>query len=363
MKLKIKTEKLKEMVSKAVKGAGMNKLIPLTQMMAVKLEKGTLSIVTTDMTNYLYIKENKVEGEDFYAVVEVDTFSKLISKMTSENISMKLHEAVLQVIGNGKYSVPLQFDDDGEMVQYPDPLKDFKAKGKAKDIKQSTIQTILTSIKPALAETMENPCYTGYYLGDSVVGTDTSIINFYKSKLIDKERLVSNEVMNLLGVMDAEKIKFESNEDMVVFSTPDVVVYGRDLEGIEDFAVKQIFAYLDKDFKSMCKVSRQALLQVLDRLALFVSDYDKGGIYITFTKEGLQISSKESTGVEVIEYAASENFQDFTGCIDINYLQKQVKAQVGEAVEIWYGLENIIKMVDGDVVQIIALMEDDRMEE
>ena len=112
MKLTIKTVKLKEMVAKAVKGVGNNKLIPLTSLMAIELKDATLTLITTDATNYLYISEDKVVGEDFYVVVDANVFSKLISKMTCEDVTLEIKSDIiaLQVKGNGTYKIELPLD-------------------------------------------------------------------------------------------------------------------------------------------------------------------------------------------------------------------------------------------------------------
>ena len=60
--IELQTSKLKEMVSRAVKGASFNSILPITSMMAVELKDNKLTLTTTDGTNYLYIVENKVEG-------------------------------------------------------------------------------------------------------------------------------------------------------------------------------------------------------------------------------------------------------------------------------------------------------------
>lgn len=363
--LTIKTVKLQEMVSRAEKGAGNNKLYPITQMMAIKLIDNELTLITTDNTNYLYVKEQKVSGEDFYAVVPVDTFARLISRMTCDSISMELKDVVLEIVGNGKYSIDLMFEDDGSMVQYPDPIAEFQATNKkAVEINKTTVDTILTAIKPALATNLENPCYTGYYAGEKVVATDSFLINMLSVNLLNNDRLVRPEVMNLLAVMEAEKIKVFFNDDNaeIVFETPDCVVYGRDLEGIEDFSIDAILEYADREFPSMCKLSKTTLLQLIDRLSLFVTEYDKGGVYLTFTKDGLQVSSMNTSGVELIPYVESNDFSDFTCCIDVNMLGKQIKAQSGDVVELYYGDEDAVKLVDGNVIQIVALLDDDRAE-
>lgn len=363
--LVIKTSKLQEMVARAVKGAGNNKVIPITQMIAIRMQDGVFTLITTDATNTLYIRDREIAGEDFYVVVPVEQFSKLVARMTCDTITLRIEGVSLEITGNGKYLVPIQYDEAGMnsvIVQYPDPLADIDDPVDTVDIQASTVNKILTAIKPALAVTLEDPCYTGYYVGDQVVGTNRELINMLEVSVFTEPRLISAPVMDLLSVMTSEVINVDIiNDGVLVFSTPDCVIYGRDLEGIEDFAIEPILDYISMDFESVCKVSKNALLQLLDRLALFVTDYDKGGIYLTFTKEGLQVSSKSSNGVELIPYLESKDFEDFTCCMDVSLLIKQIKAQSSDSVEIWYGLDNAIKMVDDNVIQVLAVLEDDRV--
>lgn len=362
MQLKIKTEKLKDMVSRAIKGASNNKLIPITSLMAVELRSNILTLTTTDATNYLYIKEEKVEGDDFYVVVPVEVFSKLVARMTCENVTLTLAEKmnVLEVKGNGNYNIELPMDEEGNPIKYPDPLDSIELdSSKATEIHLSTVQAILNSVKPSLANTLEIPCYTGYYIGDRVVGTDTYKIASLNVKIADEAMLVSQETMNLLDVMTSEKIWMQIVDDVIVFTTPDCAVYATKMEGINDYSIGAISGLIAADFDSMCKLPKATILQVLDRLSLFVGTYDKNGINLTFTSDGLQISSKSSSGVEIIPYSESQNFKDFTCMIDIESLIAQIKAQVTDVIMLYYGKDNSIKMVDGNLTQILALMEEE----
>ena len=359
MELKIKTEKLKEMVSRAVKGAGNNKLIPITSLMAIELKDNVLTLTTTDATNYLYIKEEKVEGDDFYVVVPVEVFSRLIARLTCETVTLIEKESILEVKGNGTYDIELPLDENGSAIKYPNPIKDFDREATPREINISTIRAILTSVKPALATTVEIPCYTGYYIGERIVGTDTYKIASMDVKMTDEAMLVSQEMMNLLDVMTSEKIGMYIDDNVLVFTSPDCEIYGTKMDGLDDFQIDPISALIDATFKSSCKVSKSGLLQVLDRLSLFVGAYDKNGINLTFTKEGLQISSKSSSGVELIPYIESTKFKSFTCMIDIVALATQIKAQVSDAVTIHYGEDNAIKMTDGNLTQVVALMQED----
>lgn len=362
MKLTLKTEKLKDMVARAVKGVGNNKLIPLTSLMAIEVKDNKLTLITTDATNYLYVVEDKVVADDFYVVVDANTFSKLISKMTCENVTMEIKSGVgvLEVKGNGNYRIELPLDENGEPIKYPDPVDKLDlSSASEKVINRTTVQVILDSIKPALAVTLENPCYTGYYVGEQVVATDTYKIASMGVNLFDANRLVSPEFMDLLAVMNGEKITVQMTDTDIVCSTPDCIVYGKFMEGIEDYAIDAITGLVESEFDSFCSVPKNALLQLLDRLSLFVGTYDKNAIHLTFTSNGLQVSSKAANGVEIIDYVSSENFKDFTCAIDIQMFTNEVKSIQNDVIELYYGEDNAIKMTDGNITIIVSLLEDE----
>ena len=360
MKMTITTSTLQSMVAKAMKGASCNKMIPLTGLMAIELVDHTLTLTTTDATNYLYVREFKVEGDDFYVVIQAEMFAKLISKMTCEKVSLELKDNTLVVTGNGKYSIELPLDEEGELIKYPDPLASSNIGGAELTINLSTIKLILNTAKAALATTLEVPCYTGYYVGNKVVATDTYKICGINTKLLDEPALISPEMMSLLDIFTDEKFVAVRKGNTMLFESANCTVYGTLMDSIDDYQIEAIEGLLDQDFDSSCKLTKSALLQLLDRLALFVSPYDKNGIYLTFTRDGLQIESKQANSVEVIPYAESSNFRAFTCCVDIEMLHSQVKANTGDGITIHYGEDNAIKITDGNVTQVVALLEDDR---
>ena len=346
MQLKIKTETLKDMVSKAIKGAENNKLIPLTSLMAIELKNNTLKIITSDATNYLYIKQENVVGEDFYVVVQVEQFSKLISRLTCENVELKITNNSLEVKGNGTF------------IQYPNPLEDFNG-SKETEVHLSTIKTILASCKPSLAVTMEMPVYTNYYVGENVLASDTQKIACYKANVLGDNMLISAELMNLLDVMTEEKIKVGTNDTNIVFTSKNCDVYGYKAEGVDEFAVDAINGLVEQEFPSKCKLDKSALLAILDRISLFVGTYDRNAIKMTFAPDGVNIESKQSNSIEHIDYVESTDFNPYVLWIDIQMLQEQLKANACDAIELHYGLDSSIKLVDGNLVQIIALLDTD----
>lgn len=357
MKLTVKTKTLQDLVAKATKGASCNKMIPITGLMLVELDNNTLTLVTTDATNYLYVSAHKIEGEKFSVVVQVEVFAKLISKLTCEDVTLELADNKLTVKGNGTYVIELPLNEEGELVTYPNPqakpdnIEPYK-------VQLSTIKLILSVAKSALATTEVVPCYTGYYVGDKVIATDIYKICGIDVDVLKDSALMSPELMNLFEVMTEEEITVYQSADWIIFQTSDCKIFGRYMDGKDDFSVDAINGLLSQEFKSCCKVSKADLLQLLDRLSLFVSPYDKNCIDLTFTPEGLQVSSKKSNSVEVIPFKESKDFSSFTCGIDIDMLTSQVKAHRSDIIEIQYGEDNAIKLPDGNITQVIGLLDE-----
>lgn len=359
MKFTIGTELMKDVVTRAIKGAGNNKLVPITSMMCIELKDGELTVITTDATNYLYIKEQHVAGDDFYVVVDANQFAKLISKMTCESVTLTIDEKLftMKIKGNGNYTLELPLDEDGAPVRFPDPLGEVVYGDEF--INRSTVQVILETIKPALAITLENPQYTGYYMGDKVVATDAYKIACLDVKMFNEPKLVSSEFLDLVSVMRDEKISVYTLGNDVVFNTPGCAICGKFMDGIDDFAIEPIMNLVTQEFDSHCAVPKNDLLQMLDRLSLFVGNYDKNAVDLTFTNEGLQVSSKASSGVEILPYVNSEYQKNFACAVDIQMLTTEVKAISNDLIDIYYGDDSSIKLVDGNITIVIALMDDD----
>ena len=362
MKLTVKTLLLQELVSKAVKGASNNKMIPITWLIAIELKSNVLTLTTTDATNTLKVSAKDVQGEDFYVVVQADIFSKLVAKMTSDNMSLTVKADSLEVVGNGKYNIEIPLDEEGAGIIIKDKSIDWNMEQTTTNLK--TIKTMLTVNKVSLAKTMEVPCLTAYYVGDKILTTNGFKVCATNLQVFAQPVLLPAEIVNLLEVIDKDNIIVRQSERYIEFCTENVVVRGAKLnDELENFPVAGIEGYLSTAFDNSCKISKSQLLAVLDRLLLFITPYDKNGLYLTFTAKGLQISSKQSTGIEEIAYTAETTVSPFTCCINIELWQPQVSAITEENIELFFGNPRAIKMVAGQVTQISALLEDDRLAE
>lgn len=358
--MKVVTSRMKDAVNKAIKGAGFNNLIPITSMIGIKLSDGKLRLLTTDMTNTLCIIIDKVAGDDMDITVDADKFGKLIAKTTSEDIDLSVKDDILFVKANGTYKISLISDEEG-LVTFP-ALSETK--GKTTKVKLTSIMQAYNINKSALAKTLENPALTGYYCGDMIISTDANVITFNDFKMFEQDEplLISPQLMQLLTLNKQEDIKLIADKTLLTFIADDMVVQGAVMEGIEDFPADDVKAYLDEAFTSSCKVPKDLLLATLDRLALFIEPYDKNGAYFTFGRKGINIHSKKDASTEVINYVESKGFEPFVCCVDIPMLKEQLQANPDDTVKICYGNENALKIESGKVTQVIALLEDEDLD-
>lgn len=359
MKLTINTNQLQNLVTKAIKGASESKLLPMTSLMSIDYDgNGTLSLTTTDMTNYLTVSAIDIctSGEELHVVVLADNFAKLVSKMTSESIDIDFFEETFTLSGGkSNYKLELPLDVDGSLIKMQAP----EVKGESKQtIKLTSIKNILNTAKASLATSFSIPCYTAYYIGDEVLSTDTHKICCIKEKLLDKPALIRADTMDLLDIAESDltcvisdnAIKFETSDGTFSLST-------KVFDGLEVYSINAINNLVDLDFESECVLYKNDLLQALDRLALFVDKNDRNVINMTFHKDKLVLTNKAQAGVEEIDYASTTKAKDFECVIDIELLISQVKATADERFTLYYGLDNCIKIVNDakDIIQIISL--------
>ncbi len=361
MRLRIKTETLKEMLNKAAKGASNNKMIALTGFIEVVLNNNVLSMTTYDSVNFLTVKEDKVEGEDFSVVLAVELFSKLISKTTSEYVTLSSDNNTFSVTGNGTYKIELPLDpNDGKPVKFPSYSMDTEG-AIVGTIKKSVLKTVIVSNKPSLATTLEIPYLTGYlFTSESVISADSFNICINRVPTFGTKILVPSSTVELLNLCTDEDISFAIKGEKVLFNSSKVVLYSSIMSGADDYPEETVNSFAQNSYASNCVLPKTSLLNVLDRLSLFIKSNDVNGVYLTFTNEGLKIESNQSVAVETIPYQSSENFKPFTCFAGVDSMKKQISARTGEVVHLYYGDPSALKIVDNNVIQVVALLEDDR---
>ncbi len=368
MSLKIKTEILKDLMNKAVKGAGLEKGLPITNMLEIECKDDTLSLHTTDRVNHLFVTSKLDECENLKAVIDdVTQFSKLVSKLNCEYVTLSLTGEVLVVKGNGTYKFPLVFNqENGTVLEFPNPLTGFEP-DYGFGINANQIRAMLNVVRPSLSTDIVTPQYTGYYVGKSVIGTDSyKMANINMQLCEDSEMLIPARVVDILGINTGETVNVNvrkgNNRDEIEFTGDGFKLYAVTLDCINDFAIEPISNLVNNDFPYSCKINRNEMIQALDRLALFVGPYDKDTVNFNFVEDGIEISSMSDNGVEHIKYTEPTESVIYNSPININQLLTELKAVDSEIITLQHGNDIAVKFITtsdvGAVTLVVALTED-----
>lgn len=352
---KFNTERLKELTQYAIQGAGFDKLLDLSTYMGIRIKDNTLYLNTTDGTNYLRVSDRCV-ADDMDITVDAELFSKLISKLNSAEVELQLDNNTLIVSGNGKYTIALQLNENGELLSFSDK---FPVEVETVcTISAVDVVKIASAVKASLGSDKDTPYYN-YYFGDVVASTDKAMMSIFNLHPMKESCLLDRSVIdNMLC----------SGKDVMVSKTDNQLIFESSIgeEGLmrlctvkqsaEGFNVDAIRKFAELDVKSFCRFKKVEMLNLLDRLALFVTKFEDGVVELHFTDSYVEVSSLSNSGIERVEYTESKDAEDVTIKINIIRLRNQLKAYNADIVDLYYGNEICIKLVDGDMTQLIALV-------
>lgn len=350
-KLTISTTKLQALVAKAVKGVGTKKDIRITSLIGIKAGE-KLSLCTTDGSNYFQVSDELGWSDSIDVAVDATTFASLVSKLTSDNVTLEVKGNTLVITSNGTYKLPLELSDMGGIFSFAD----ISAEGQPKlgELSLHTISTIINSVKPSLSSIVQS-VYSNYLFGEYIVGTDRCMMCKFDTPVFETNTLVSREFIDLLGLAPSD-VTLYGDSTKIIAVADNFILSASVPAGIENFNISGVQKMLDLEVNSFCRVKRSALLPLLERLAIFVGAYDDGAVTIEFKGDTLEVSSLSSSGVEAIDILETKDAKDFTIKININRLITQLKAYQSDAVDLYYGNDVCIKLVDGDITEVIALM-------
>lgn len=361
MYLKIPTTDLQNMVSKAIECVSNNKLIPMTSLIEIRCLENKLMLTTTDYTNYFYTNaphDVECDGECIISVL-ADTFVKLVQKTTSETITLTVEDNVLTVKGNGTYKLELPLDETGKPIHFPKGnMQPLELVGK---IKISDIKSVIAINKSAIATDMQYPVLTNYYCADKVITSNRKMICWNPVKLLEKPILISNKLMELLSILTGDTILVYYGNGLYEYKTDVDCIDTPETEGVNDFPVNSIQSLIEGQFDFKVRLPRKQILDVLDRLSLFVGVYDKKSICMTFTGNGMLLSSKKSSGSELIpgEYDMQRGPQPFSCHINIEFFQNQLNSVEGDFIDLYYGSPLAVKIVSGEIIKVVALLNEE----
>lgn len=369
MEITVNTVKFQDMLNKVLKGAGMDPVRALTQNIGVKVEEdGNLYLMSTDSVSYLKVisKDAIINHSDdlFDLLIPIAKFSDVIKKITSSNITLKLEGTGCKVVGNGSYMIDL-VEVDGEFPSFPFPDESemtFIADSQ-QVVSPMDISNVVKTNQGSLATTTEIPALLNYYTNRSgVYSSDSDTVTWNKQVLFENDTLIPKRLMNLLGMFPDKEITVKSYEEGYISAESDtMVVISKVVSDTESFPLEVLKDIITANRQNCYLVNRAELMACLDRIGLFIQEYDEGAVYLTFGNNSIIVTNKRGTSSERIPYVEPINSDNnVVVLVCYNMLLKLLSALSTDVVNIYLDdRENItMKLVGDTVVQAISLLED-----
>lgn len=354
MSIKFKTEELSKIVSQLNK-LKPSKLLEITNYWHIFGDGECVMFTAYDGSNFLRcIIESDVEID---VIVKAEQFGKLVEKTTAATITLVPEESSLKVIGNGQYNIDIVTEDE----EYPtfDHLLEDVSEENALTLKSSLFYGIANINDSAVSKSGADGIYTGFLLkGGKAITTDIIRVCINPIKEKGLEMLIPYNLMSILASIPDEKMYFWQIDDTTVYiSSASVEIYGKLMEGMEDY---EDVSQLDSlDFVDDAAVPTAEILSVLDRLVLFTSAFDKGTVEFLFLKDRLRIKTSTSSYEDIMYASAGKKVpkKEFTCHLNSLLLKEIVSTVTEENFTVSYGSENAIKISSNGVVYFLALQE------
>lgn len=356
MKLKVKTQLLKEMTSKAAAGSSNTGGLLLTSSMCIECDNNTLKLTTTDGANTLHISNAVESQEKFYVCTDSTLFSKLVSKTDSEYITLEVIDTYLQFTGSGVYNLPLIMDEEGNMAV----IEEMNLTCEPVKVEAALLKKAISTNKVAVSKDFAEPIYTGYCISNNAVMTNKGNLICHSDLSVNNlKALIPMSFIELCNLFDDKYVDIKVEGVKLSFQSEHVKLTGSLLDGIDRFPVDSLKALIDMpEFKYNVKINKSTLLNCLDRMLLFVSESDSFAVSLTFQDSKVLISNKDSTACESIDYkdkVEGLNFQAYFVTVD---LKTMLSANSEEIVTLVLGPDNCMKMVDKNTTLIIPFLQD-----
>lgn len=349
MKFKIDTAKMSYILSKAARGVGKKYTLPITECLFISLYDGELLVRSTNGVNFVSVFEYGVEGESGECIVKADQLIKLIEKTTKKELSFSLKDSYLEVKGNGVYKV--------QTINEQFPVYEFDTNTKAVEINTDVLKRVFRVNESAIAKELIVPHLTGYNVGSSCITTDGIKMCINNTKISEEPVLITQTLADLISsTITSEKVDIQKEGNKLLINADNIIIFGTELDGIDQYP--DITGILEYKYVNKATVSKSELLSVLDRLSLFVDQFDNNGARIKFGSETIEIEDLKVNIQETVDYTnKTQESPDVKVLLNVGFLKDVLSAVSGETVTIQYDPQlPVIKIEEDPVTLMLGTM-------
>ena len=368
----LKTNIIKDLTSKINKGIEGERTVRVSELLELEVVNDKLILSVTNTQFYLSIElSNQVNSVDsLHVTIDADTFIKLVSKTTTDEIILDTKDGNLLYKGNGEYIFPLELDQNGEIKTLPkieiNPQSTF-------DIMGDTLYSIYSFGSHELVNDVPVDAVQKYYYVDNlgaITYTESPYLNNFNLP-VPFRALINDRLAQLFSLFRNKRVSVgiskEVNDGLyqnkISFTCENLslVSYLPDDSIINKYPANECRQLQSNPYPGKVTINRALLADALDRLNIFsVKDGNvvlKKAGKINFTNDGLEIISIVDKNKEFIPYVNKDNYYSYSCYMNLSQLQRHAKANSEVNIEVNYGNDLSIMFTKDNYAQIIVEME------
>ena len=371
--IKIKTSLIKDLTNKINKGIEGERTVRISELLELSVINNKLVLAVTNTQFYLTIElaSGLQATDDLHVTIDADTFIKLISKTTTDEITLAEENGNLLFKGNGEYIFPLELDKDGNIKTLPkidiNETQTFEISG-------DTLYSIYSFGSNELVNDVPVEAIQKYYYVDNlgaITYTESPYLNNFKLNS-NFQILINDRLAQLFSLFRGQKVtvglskEFNNNlyQNKISLTSGSIrlVSYLPDDTMVNKYPYNECRHLQENPYPGKITINRILLANALDRLNIFsVKDgnviYKKAG-KLNFTVDGLEITSVMDKNKELIPYESKPQYYAYSCYMNLAQLQRHAKANNENNIEINYGNDLCIMFSKDNYNQIIVEMED-----
>lgn len=375
----IKTELIKNVSADILSAVDTSEVSNLTDTLCLYTENNSLFATVSNGEYVVQVKLADSVADEFRASVNAKLFLKLVSQITTEDIDLTVKDNSLVIRGNGKYHVPVVYDENGDVIAINKiTIENVQC---SMNIDSSILRNILKFNSKQIADVsrIRTPIQSLYYVDNegAITFTDGATVNNF-SLDAPVNLLITSKIVKLFKLFSEGTVKFKMGHDvdeigntvLKVNMENDTVsltyISVSDDSLVKAFPVEAIRNRANAVYPYSVNINRVELLQSINRLLVFTNAVGgrlamQPSAHFVFYADRLEISdtfteNEELKNRESIKYLGTTiNASEPYRCVlNLNDVSNAISTCVDPYTTVAFGDSQAVVIKRGSVVDVIA---------
>lgn len=345
----LKTKEFQEICKNILEAVDENDTVLVSETLELRVKDGKITLSVTNKEYFVTVSLATNSDEELHAVISANLFLKLIARITTESIDLKIVDNALIVKGNGSYKFPLIYDGS-ELLELPkinidEVTNEFTL---STDILQNILKY---NTKELQKSGIRNPVQKMFYIDEQGAITFASgacVTSFtleapvkllLSEKLVKLFKLFTTESVNFtIGFTSISESLVQTKIKLKNDSVELTAITNNDASLLNSVPAKVIRGVANTVYSNKVIFNKQTVLDALGRLSIFsknevVTLYT----YLEFTKDEVTIYDTKKENCEKIKLEQSNVEESYSCILNTNDFKVTLESQKDEFVTMRFG--------------------------